>query len=415
MNPLTVLAIETSCDETAIALMRINTNEHDSPIFSVLGNTVASQIALHQEYGGVFPAMAKREHAKNIPQVLLDTLTQAGFIEKTESQEITPAQKEKIEKILEREEGLTDFFINTLSTVTKPAIDAIAVTYGPGLEPALWVGISFAKALSILWDIPLVPVNHMEGHALSILVQESAESKNDVWKKYSTAEIAFPSIALLISGGHTELVLIKDIGEYTVIGKTRDDAVGEAFDKVARMLGLPYPGGPEISKYAAIAREKTTEQEDKIILPRPMLHSGDFDFSFSGIKTSVLYKLRDERAANPEKEFVLSDERIQEYARAFEDAITDVLVSKTLRAVEVHGAHSLIVGGGVAANTFIRKTLTEKIETDSLNIQTYFPEKEVATDNAIMIGIVSYFNILAEKIVSPNNVDSVRANGNLEL
>src|SRR3989339_2287102 len=200
-----IIAIETSCDETAISILEVK-KSGDSDIFKILANTINSQVKSHAEYGGVFPALAKREHQKNLPIVLVETLKQA---------------KLKMEKI-----------------------DTIAVTTGPGLEPALWTGIVFAKELSEKYKIPIIPVNHMEGHIFSIFPKKAKTFK------VNTSEKIFPMLSLLVSGGHTELILVKDWHKYKKIGKTRDDASGEAFDKVARMLELPYPGGPEISRLA---------------------------------------------------------------------------------------------------------------------------------------------------------------------
>src|SRR3990167_247511 len=201
-----ILAIETSCDETAVALLNIN-GALEKPDIKVLGNTLLSQVALHEQYGGVYPNLAKREHEKNLPPLLAETLRQVG------------------------------------ENPDHPNIDCIAVTSGPGLEPALWTGITFAEKLGEPWNKPIVPVNHMLGHVFSILY-------------VSHEPLTLPALALLISGGHTELVQVKDFGNYEILGQTRDDAVGEAFDKVARMLGLPYPGGPQISKLAELSRGK---------------------------------------------------------------------------------------------------------------------------------------------------------------
>lgn len=374
-----ILSIETSCDETALAIITT-----DTKTFTIEAQNVASQIELHKTYGGVFPAMAKREHQKNIVPLCIQTLEEAGLHAKGE---IQTEKLKSIEEILIREPELFNYFKEHILPVTKPAIDRICVTVGPGLEPTLWVGINFAKALSHLWDIPLVPVNHMEGHILSVFPKKEEET-------FTMPELSFPVLALLVSGGHTEIVLMKSIGSYTRIGQTRDDAVGEAFDKVARMLNLPYPGGPQISKYAALHRGKNEHSD--ISLPRPMLHSGDYDFSFSGIKTAVLYFLEDKDISEDIRESV---------AREFEDAVTEVLTKKTLSAIEEHNATTLIVGGGVAANIYLRQTLTDKSP-----IPVLFPRRDLATDNAVMIGIVG-----AYKEPEPLDSPSFVANGNLRL
>ena len=216
--------------------------------------------------------------------------------------------------------ALYDLLIAFLEKNNKPIFDAIAVTEGPGLEPALWVGIVFAKALSLSWEIPIISVNHMEGHIVSALLELKSEENINL---FNIQEIEFPAISLLVSGGHTELVKINNIGSYEVIGRTRDDAVGEAFDKVARILGYPYPGGPEISALAQIARDENINTENEIKLPRPMLHSKDLDFSFSGIKTAVLYMVQ--KIPN------LTEEIKKQIAREFEDSVIEVLFSKTKR------------------------------------------------------------------------------------
>ena len=279
--------------------------------------------------------------------------------------------------------------------IKKPHIDKIVVTVGPGLTPALWVGISFAKALAVAWDIPIAPVNHMEGHLLSTVVKNPKEKFN-----LSNSNLAFPAISLLVSGGHTEIVLFKKIGSYKLIGQTRDDAAGEAFDKVARMIGLEYPGGPLVSKLAEQFRKS------KIIshttLPRPMIHSKDFDFSFSGLKTAVLYLLRDLSTQN----ILLDENKKMEIACEFENAVVDVLTKKTFAAIAHHNAKSLIVGGGVSANTELQKRCTE--EAKKINIQLHFPEKSLSTDNAIMIAIAGYFAksvpLSSKKLIAVGNL-----------
>ena len=229
-----ILSIETSCDETAVSLVEA-ADDFPHATYTVLGNAIFSQIDIHREYGGVFPSVAKREHAKALVPMLDRALKEAGLLSVREERESQPFPQ--MEAILTREPGLAEALTAFLHTYHKPDVDLIAVTNGPGLEPALWVGVSFAKALAHTWNVPVVPTNHMEGHVLSSLFDGE-----------QVADIAFPALALLISGGHTELVLMRDWTTYELVGQTRDDAVGEAFDKVARMMGLPYPGGPEISR-----------------------------------------------------------------------------------------------------------------------------------------------------------------------
>lgn len=386
-----ILAIETSCDETAISIIESQENASQTS-FNVLANKVLSQIDMHKEYGGVFPAVAKREHAKAIVPLLETTLSEAKLLHTQK----TPTEIPKsFTTLFAREEEILTAFKKCLSW-QKPDIDAIAVTSGPGLEPALWVGINFAKALSIFWNVPIYPINHMEGHIYSSVLE-----KNETG--YIVPQLSFPALALLISGGHTEIVHIEKFGAYTKIGETRDDAIGEAFDKVARLLGLEYPGGPKISKLAAEARAENLLNERVEKLPRPMIHSGDLDFSFSGIKTAVLYLTQ--------KLGELSENDKKAIAREFEDAVTEVLISKSKKAIEETGAQALIVGGGVSANTFIR----EHIQTlcNEKGVRAYIPERHLSTDNALMIGITALLKIIHN--IPPTEVENIRANGRLSL
>ncbi|MEY4602101.1 MAG: hypothetical protein RL292_42, partial [Candidatus Parcubacteria bacterium] len=287
-----ILGIETSCDETAVCVVEA-TGGLESPSFKILGNGLFSQVALHAQYGGVYPNLAKREHGKNLPPLLQKALQEAtlwhsnvsdrkailelpvshpSYLSNESYPPYSPELWEKIEHIFAKEHGVFEVFKASLEHMTRPQIDLITVTAGPGLEPALWVGISFAQALGELWNIPVLPTNHMEGHIASVLLR--TDEINNQNGKIKNA-IHFPALALLISGGHTELVKIENWGNYKKIGQTRDDAVGEAFDKVARMLSLPYPGGPEVSKRAQLAREKNLPKV--FTLPRPMIHSHDFD------------------------------------------------------------------------------------------------------------------------------------------
>src|SRR3989338_8222098 len=273
-----ILGIETSCDETAVCLIEGTGVFGADFTFKILGNSLASQAALHAQYGGVFPNLAKREHAKNLVPMLEVTLREAGNLHPHKGESFV-LQRTLLCRILEREPELHERLPVFLGKYGKPDVDAIAVTHGPGLEPALWVGINFAKALSLIWDVPIVAVDHMEGHILSAMIEERG-------KEFSIFNFQFPVLALLISGGHTELVLSKSWMQYERIGETRDDAAGEAFDKVARLIDLSYPGGPEISRLAKEAREKNIVPDFKFT--RPMRHDKGFDFSFSGLKTAVL-------------------------------------------------------------------------------------------------------------------------------
>lgn len=377
-----ILGIETSCDETAVSIIEA-TGDIMSPSFKILGDALYSQAKTHAKFGGVFPSLAKREHAKNLAPLLEKVLTDSGMNKNGK----TEFDERKLKHILEREPGLFETLSQILNKFERPDIDAIAVTAGPGLEPALWVGINFARALGIAWNIPVLPSNHMEGHIASVLL--SSQNK-----------VNFPALALLISGGHTELVLIKNWLDYEVIGKTKDDAVGEAFDKVARILSLPYPGGPHISKLAEQARSESIIP--KIKFPRPMLKTPDFDFSFSGLKTSVLYSAK--------KLEEISDQDKKEFALEFENAVTEVLVEKTRKALEEYSAKTLIIGGGVVANKFIRKSFEELVSKYS-DTGLFLPELSHSTDNSLMIAVAGYLNWLSGK----RGETIFEAKGNLSL
>ena len=389
-----ILGIETSCDETAICIIETDDNS-PTPKIKILGNQLYSQIALHAQYGGVFPMMAKREHAKNLTPLLEKCLTESNFLKLTDKYFISKDIEEKIKQILIREEGLFEPVIELAKKIDAPKIDAIAVTNGPGLEPALWVGVSFAKALSELWNIPVMPTNHMEGHIMVASLNKISD------KQFEITETKYPAIALLISGGHTQLVLIKDNLKYEIIGNTKDDAIGEAFDKVARILGLPYPGGPEISRLAEKERKEFPNKVPPFPLPRPMIHSHDLNFSFSGIKTAVLYTVQNIQEMTPAIR--------QEISREFEDAVIEVIVKKTKEAVEQHGAQTIIIGGGVSANKKIRDDFNKLAE--NLNIDFLVPEVSASTDNAFMIALAGYINIKSGKKPETSFV----AKGNLSL
>jgi len=383
-----ILAIETSCDETALAIIESEGVLPDLR-FRIHADKVLSQIDIHKEYGGVFPMLAKREHARTLVPLLIQTLKDAGMHKKTSRHVVEHPLRPEFQVILEREPELFGQFLNELPSIDVPDIDAIAVTQGPGLEPALWVGINFAKALSLIWKKPIIPVNHMEGHFLAALLN----TEDDVVK---LAPIKFPALGLLVSGGHTELVLMNDWGKYELIGETKDDAVGEAFDKVARVLGLPYPGGPEISRLGE------TGTPGQYTLPRPMLHSGDYNFSFAGLKTAVLYLAK--------KLGALSATQKADIAREFEEACVEVLVKKTLRAIDQFGAKTVILGGGVSANKRLRNTLTEEI-AKLHDVACFLPTHELATDNALMIGIAAQVNHQGDFI----KLEDLKARGNWHL
>jgi N6-L-threonylcarbamoyladenine synthase len=359
------LGIETSCDETALCILETQQESGDGNSvieYRILGNIVHSQINLHREYGGVFPMLAKREHIKNLPILY--------------------------EKIINECANHLKISFETF----EKKIDNISVTQGPGLEPALWTGILFAQELHKKLNIPVIPTNHMEGHIFSTLISHS--NTNNEFTKLKIIDI--PALAVLISGGHTEIVKINKINEYKILGSTVDDAIGEAFDKVARMLELPYPGGPEISKLAEEARRDNIP--NLIKLPRPMIHSKDLNFSFSGLKTAVLYTLKEIG--------IPSEIQKQDISREFENAVTDVLISKTKKAIEDNETKTLIVGGGVIANTHIKKEF-EKL-AEEYKIKFYSPITGLSGDNALMIALVG--------AIKPSvSSEGFKANGNLSF
>ncbi len=384
-----ILSIETSCDETAISIVEA-IGDFPNATYRILGNALFSQIDLHREYGGVFPALAKREHAKTLVPMLVRALEEAGLLE-ARAHTLTPEESETLQTILYREPGLGDTFIEFLQSYALPKIDLIAVTSGPGLEPALWVGINFARALSYAWQVPVVPINHMEGHVLS-----------SIFTTNSIPALSFPALALLISGGHTELVLMEEWLSFKKVGETRDDAVGEAFDKVARMLGLQYPGGPEIGVRARRAR--TDNLPEFALLPRPMIDTDNLDFSFSGLKTAVRYAIEGKE---------LGTDDIDAIARDFEDAVTEVLLKKARRAIDAHNINTLIVGGGVSANTYIRETFTTFFKNEYPDLTLYFPPQNLSTDNSVMIALAGHTQVANARTYSA--LADLKADGNLSL
>ena len=354
---LTILAIETSCDETGIALLEARGGLR-APQFRVLKNVVASQITIHRPFGGVVPNLAKREHLKNLPILYRKIFGPANG---------------KTEKALWKK------------------IDLVTVTVGPGLEPALWTGIEFAKQISRERKKPLVGANHLEGHLYSFLLPSRSS------KAYASALLPkkiFPAVALIVSGGHTMLLQMESFSKWARLGETRDDAAGEAYDKVARLLDLPYPGGPEIEKLAAKGNPFS------ITFPRPMLDQKNYDFSFSGLKTAVLYYLRDAKAARrtPNKTNV---------AASFEQAVIDVLVGKTRRAAEACSAESILLCGGVAANKHLRRALERT--AGLIGSQFFVPDFSYNLDNAAMIGAAGVMAYWRKKKYE------MKANGGLEI
>jgi len=388
-----ILSIETSCDETALSLIEA-TGAFPDAAYEIHGDALWSQIDVHKEYGGVFPALAKREHAAIIVPLLRKVFEESGKLEAQAAPTLNPQTEEYIRTLLEREPGLADQLLTFYTEYGAQEIDLIAVTNGPGLEPALWVGVNLARAVAILWDVVVVGVNHMEGHILASVFDADRDDQ--------LSDIEFPAISLLISGGHTELIKMSGWGTYEKIGQTRDDAVGEAYDKVARLIGISYPGGPEVAKRAEAARKAHLPPYTE--LPSPMLHSKDLDFSFSGLKTAVRYAVQGKELTEADK---------QALCRDFEDAVTAVLVKKTSAAIAEHGAKTLIVGGGVSANTHIKRTLETTLLHTRPDVTTYFPRPGLSTDNSIMIALAGHAR--AANALSPQGSDVIRANGNRTL
>lgn len=386
-----ILSIETSCDETAISIVEIN-GDFPQAKYEILGNALFSQIDIHREFGGVFPTIAKREHIATILPMLEKALREAA-VQTIFTPALTTTETTHIHTLLNRENGLADQLLHFHQSFGRPPIDAIAVTCGPGLEPALWVGVNFAKALAYLWNIPVVPVDHMEGHVLA-----------SIFDGHQIHNITFPALALLVSGGHTEMILMTNWGQYKKIGQTRDDAVGEAFDKVARLIGLPYPGGPEIGRMAALARKDNLPPF--ATLPRPMLNSDDLDFSFSGLKTAVRYAVA-EKTLNDTDKLAL--------ARDFEDAVIEVLIKKSIKAIKTYKICSFILGGGVSANTYLRHAISALNTPQSFpELKVYLPDTKLSTDNSIMIALAGHARL--KNALSPTNfADTVKANGNQSL
>lgn len=353
-----ILALETSCDETAAALVcSVDGNT------TVLSSVVRTQIELHAKYGGVVPNLAAREHVANIIPVIDAALEESG--------------------------------------VDRKDISAIAVTRGPGLVPALLVGVSAAKTLSLVWKKPLLGVNHLEGHIYA----------NFIGKTLGQAD-SFPLLALIVSGGHTELVLMEDHFKYEILGETRDDAAGEAFDKAARLLGLPYPGGPAIEKRAR-AFFNGNNRSPTVSLPRPMIDSPDLDFSFSGLKTAVLYLMKENEARKNDAHF------IDEVAHGFQKAVVDVLVAKTRKAIEKYSPKTVIIAGGVSANARLRERMQELVDGYAPETTFAMPEFKYSLDNAAMIGAaaVARFSRLSPEELEEleRNTLGIDADSNLSL
>lgn len=365
MSTSLVLAIETSCDETAISIIRSKDGK-----LTVLSNEISSQVKLHAKWGGVVPNLAAREHVKNITPLLELSLKNAGIEAKD--------------------------------------VDAIAVTHGPGLIPALMVGTGFAKTLAYLWEKPIIGIHHIEGHIYANWIREISNSKSQI---PNAQEIKFPVLCLVVSGGHTQLVSMKDHFEYEIVGQTLDDAAGEAFDKVARILGIGYPGGPTVAARAA----KFQDSNDKfqIKLPRPMLNKNNFNFSFSGLKTAVLYETKKNPALLKDNAYISA------ICHEFQQAAIDVLVSKTIKAAKQYEPATIMLAGGVSANKELRKQLGEAIKKDLPQTDYRIPEMELTGDNAAMIGAAAALRWQkmsdAQKKKALNNWSALQPDANLKM
>lgn len=329
-----ILGIESSCDETGVALYDADAGG------ALLSHALHSQILMHREYGGVVPELASRDHIRRAVPLLRRVMSDSG-------------------------RALSD-------------VDAIAYTQGPGLAGALLVGAAFAEGLAASLGIPTIPLHHLEGHLLSPLL--------------SRRPPRFPFVALLVSGGHSQLMRVTGVGEYQLLGETLDDAAGEAFDKTAKLLGLPYPGGPALAELAELGRA------DVVKLPRPMLHSGDLDFSFSGLKTAVLTKVREIGTPDAQQR--------ADIARGFQDAIIEVLVKKSMRAVKESGLKQLVVAGGVGANQELRRQLDALAAKAGISV--FYPELEFCTDNGAMIALAGALRFQAGASIKPTGAFAVR-------
>lgn len=336
-----ILGIETSCDETAASIIKADPK---TGRLVVLSNIISSQIAIHQKYGGVVPEVAAREHVLNILPVIDEALFKAN--------------------------------------IQAKKLDLIAVTKGPGLITSLITGLETVRALAFAWNKPVMEVNHISGHIFSNFI--SPETK-----------INYPALILTVSGGHTNLVLMNKARKIKIIGETLDDAAGEAYDKGAKMMGLGYPGGPIVSKYAAEYAQDNPDLTTNIDLPRPMLNSANLNFSFSGLKTALLYQLKKDKTWK---------KRLPEYCFAYQQAIIDVLVGKTIKAAKKTNAQTIMLSGGVSANKELRAQMKTQIEKQFKKVNFLVPALEYTTDNAAMIAAAGFFNYLSGKTTTFNKL-----------
>jgi len=352
-----ILGIETSCDESAASVIKFYPR---SKRIEVLSDVVASQIEIHKKYGGVVPEIAAREHVLNILPVINEAIIKANL---------------EIKKL-----------------------NLLAVTKGPGLITSLITGMETVRALAYAWNKPVLEVNHITGHIYSNFINP-------------TSPIKYPAVILTVSGGHTILLSMNNQEKIKILGETRDDAAGEAYDKAAKMMNLGYPGGPIISRYAdkyeQTWHKKTGKAsiptETDIELPRPMINSHDFDFSFSGLKTALLYKLKQDKSWK---------KRIPEYCFAYQQAIIDILINKTLKAAKKFHARTIMLSGGVSANSELRKQMTKAVKKEIKGINFLIPDHKYTTDNAVMIAAAAAFKFDPHKTV---NFKKLKVDASLQL
>lgn len=384
-----ILGIETSCDDTAMAVVEVSA-ESNSARYDVLSNVISGQVEIHAKYGGVVPTLAAREHAKNFTPVLERALEEAALHGKPSGGQSPGAARGDRPPALRMRD-----------------IDLIAVTTHPGLVPSLIVGVHAARALAWWHKKPIIGIDHLEGHLAANLLSgddgagngsTGVGSGNKEVRPHGHSEVGprrsrpqFPAVALIVSGGHTQLVLMQSFLDYEVIGETRDDAAGEAFDKVAKLIGLPFPGGPPIAKLAT-----KSKGANGFSFPRPMIDKDNFDFSFSGLKTAVLYAVRDRYpstslgASGMTDHFDIPEDEKAALCAEFQQAVVDVLVKKTVRAAKKHGVKTVMLGGGVAANSELRQQLGDAV-ADTLPSSTFHvPPSEYTVDNGAMIAVAAY-------------------------
>ncbi len=392
-NKATILAIETSCDDTCVAV--IEAKGQKSPRFKILSNIVSSQVEVHRKWGGVYPTFAKREHQKNLVPTLKKALKKAKMLEIFNK--FSNFNFQTLKEILSREEYLLKESEKFLKKYQKPRVDLIAVTIGPGLDPCLWVGVNFAKAIAFFWDIPIISVNHTKAHIFVNAINKKPLTQKD-----------FPAVCLIVSGGNTQLFLMEDFKKYKILGETRDDAAGECFDKTAKILGLSYPGGPAIEKLTSQWKQKSSRGRASVILPRPMINQKNYDFSFSGLKTAVLYNFKSQTLKTRKNK-----QYIKEMCYEIQQAIIDVLIKKTIKAAKTYKAKTIILGGGVSANNELRRQFNYKLSTINYKLNFLVPPKNLCTDNAAMIAVTGYFRW--KKIKKAEKWQDIKAVANLRI